>query len=73
MQEIKIEKGVPLPVNKTVNTTRGLTEKLKEMEVGDSLLWPSYSNSGMSSTAAFLGIKIVTRREGDGRRIWRIA
>jgi hypothetical protein len=67
---LKIEKGVPLP---TVNT--GLTATIRILEIGDSFLIPlsATARSNVAVTAKRIGVKVVTRKDGDNIRVWRTA
>lgn len=73
-EEIKIEKGVPIP--ESPNTPRkalGLTETLKKMEVGDSILLSRTRASACRSVADRIGIVITSRQvDKETSRIWRI-
>lgn len=68
----EIQKGIP------VTETRGTPRRYPwgEMEVGDSFFVPGMttSNFGGRRTDAERrhGIKIATRKEGDGVRVWRV-
>lgn len=70
--EYKIEKGVPMPKLRNKYPFR-------QMEVGDSVYIPnSHAAASKSSYAAYdfqkrTGRKFISRKEGDGIRIWRIA
>lgn len=68
--ELKIEKGIPIPPRRK----SGMTEVLRALEVGDSvLLMTTYSSVGGIVYLARAGTekKFVTRTEGDGIRVWR--
>lgn len=66
MNELVIEKGIPLP-------KKGSASPMRRMEIGDSFV----TNKGPGSfaiTAKRLGIKIASRKQPDGHfRIWRVA
>lgn len=75
-----IEKSVPIPVPGTVKT--GVTNALKQMNVGDSVLIPmgvtnrnrlSSRFSEFAKTKAGAGKRFTQRKTPDGYRIWRIA
>lgn len=67
--EIKIEKGIPIP---GMGAT-GLTALLRRLEVVDSALVDNRATS-IIITAAKIGIKVVTRKAENGqRRVWRTA
>jgi hypothetical protein len=60
-----------IPVPGTDN--KGLTEALKNMPLGASMfLAGDKARSTAHAIAKRFDIKIVTRREADGSRIWRI-
>lgn len=67
MNEIKIERNIPVPsTHKT-----GFTDILKKCKIGDSFLWPQW-NSGLYATAGHGGMKIIIRKQPDGTyRVWR--
>lgn len=61
----QIEKGVPL-------ANRRMYPWLKELEVGDSFLWPSKNLACLRSAAYFEGVNIAARKQDDGlHRVWR--
>lgn len=70
MSDMKIEKGVPMPKNK-----RATKYPFAEMEVGDSF-YVEPDNGSIHAAASWYGKrnnkKFATRKEGEGRRIWRI-
>jgi len=64
-----IQKDVPVPVS--------MTNLLSKLDVGDSVLIPGAkqgdaSINGSRNTARRLGIKIKSKRESGGIRIWRM-
>lgn len=71
MNEIKIEKGVPVP-----SPPMRAKYPFKDMEVGDSFFVSSeYIDKVRSSAASYArahGMKFTTRQEGDGLRVWRV-
>lgn len=71
MDEIKIEKGVPMPVR------HKYAFAFEKMEVGDSFFAPTHNRSAISSVLIRAthkwGYKFATRKEGEGIRVWRIA
>lgn len=68
MNELVIEKGIPLP-----KRAGALTSGLRKLQIGDSFLTDRQAPS-FSVTAKRIGIKIASRRQPDGRlRIWRVA
>ena len=68
---MKIEKGIPIQGFK-----RSLVSNtLKEMEVGDSVLIPKediVTRQRFHQVAARINIKVSTRTVKEGVRIWRI-
>jgi len=70
--ELKIEKGVPIPIGKTHIT--GMISTMRKMEVGDSVSIPAKKRASWSSCAKSANIKIVTRKISDTEtRVWRVA
>lgn len=71
MDEIKIEKGVPLPVQCVSGTP--IADTMRKMEVGDSIVLPVAKRGGVASLASRLRIKIAVRKiDNDSIRVWRI-
>lgn len=71
MSDLKIEKGIPLPAR---TRQGGMSQVMREMVVGDSVLWPLAKRTSLNPLAARLAIKIATRKEGvDHVRVWRTA
>lgn len=71
-QEIKIEKGVPIPgPNSNPNSLPGL---MKQMQIGDSFL-STFKQTGFSQASKKVGIKVISRKTGNPGefRIWRTA
>ena len=69
MAAFVIESGIPVPAGKT----NGLTATFRAMKVGDSIFVPAtIARSGFASTAKAANIKVISRRERDGSRVWRI-
>ena len=73
---IEVEKGVPMP--SVCLNSRGRPRKypLDTMDVGDSFFCSEEKNavaSAISVGGKRLGRKFMQRKEGDGRRVWRIA
>ena len=63
---IQIDKGIPIP--------NRFKYPFKDMEIGDSFyLTKEEKTYNIHKLAKKAGIKVLTRRENDGRRIWRIA
>lgn len=64
-----IEKGVPVPTSRHT----GIAKALREMEVGDSRLFAEEAQSNISArTCHMKPRKYVSRKEGDGTRVWRV-
>lgn len=68
-----VDKSVPLP------DKSGPSRKypFHKMEVGDSFAYPAAERNSVSGAAwhaaKVLGRKFVTRKHGDGYRVWRVA
>ncbi len=70
MVDFKIEKGVPIPDVRC----SGLSEFLRKLEIGDSVLFPRSFQSKVAVTGKNIGIKVATRKEDkDTVRVWRVA
>lgn len=71
MDEIKIEKGIPIPP--ITRAKWGFAEKLRGMKKGESVLLKGkqISNRTRYGQMAFGKGNYATRKEGDGYRIWR--
>ena len=72
MDEIKIEKDVPMPEFRA----SGVTAALRRMDVGDSIFLRGKKSSNVTSLAAILTKKterkFATRTVEGGIRVWRI-
>lgn len=73
MEELRIEKGVPIKAFYEA----GNTELLKKMEVGDSVFISNNSTTQQTrnrfySIAKRIGIKVIIRKVEGGARMWRI-
>ena len=70
--EFKIERGIPVPTS-----TRRAKYPWRAMSVGDSFFVVGKLRSSMSAVVANTGRRtgwrFVTRAEGDGVRVWRVA
>ena len=63
---MEIEKGVPIPGKRS-------KYPFAQMEVGDSFIESVAKQVGIHSCARCFGIKISTRKMGDGTiRVWRV-
>jgi hypothetical protein len=70
---IRIEKQVPLPEKKG-GPYGQLAAALRQMEIGDSFECTESQRSAASQTAHRHGIKVITRKSGQGLcRVWRVA
>ena len=67
-----IRKGVPIPLLSKPKT--GLTETLRRMEYGDSIVVPNSKRGSVYSCAAQAGIQIQTQSNLDGSTttVWRV-
>jgi hypothetical protein len=67
-----IRKGVPIPFLSKPKS--GLTETLRRMEYGDSIVVPNSKRGSVYSCAAQAGIKIQTQSNLDGSTttVWRV-
>jgi hypothetical protein len=67
-----IQKGVPIPFSNKPKT--GLTETLRRMEYGDSIVVPNSKRGSVYSCAAQAGIKVQTQSNPDGltTTVWRV-
>ena len=67
--KMQIDKGIPLPIN----DLNGPTAVLRQMDIGDSVLVEKISTREALRIAARINsIKIMTRKEGGGYRVWRV-
>ena len=79
--EIKIEKGIPVPPAKTVGNRFGCwVEVIRRMEIGDSILVPATAMTAIYPSCKRNGWKIRTRTQpfqtGDKiatLRLWLVA
>lgn len=67
--EIKIEKGIPVP--RAVKSGPVL-EALRKMQVGDSILISAGERNNTHNRSKIANIKITTRQEGEKLRVWRV-
>lgn len=75
---MKIDRHIPPPTNLRADIPPG-SHPFRRMDVGDSVLFPHEPKGYQSAPAAYArkfgqrsGKKFVTRKEGDGVRVWRI-
>lgn len=81
MTNLVIEKGIPIPPplsgRKQPSRYRPELVIVKRMDVADSVLVPDSQQSDVITRLAYYrkeyGFRFVTRKEGDGTRIWRTA
>ncbi len=71
ISEPVIERNIPLPVTRERHV--GQTAALRKLGVGDSVLLSPRSRAGLSTNAKRVGIKVCSRIEDNGLRIWRTA
>ena len=72
---MKIEKGIPIPA-KNSRGYGGLSETLRLMDVGDSVLVPNsikYPGRLAITVGQTTNRKFATRSTPEGRRVWRTA
>lgn len=71
--ELKIETGILIPKPKRGHgAASDVTETLRKMNVGDSVLLPTPQKVAMKSARYALGsCNYTTRQEGTGTRVWR--
>lgn len=73
----EIEKGIPMPTSRGADSFHtGLTERLRSMEVGDSMVFPAYRADKdkyvMYQLHYRTNLRFMVRRQPDGSvRIWR--
>lgn len=68
----EIEKNVPMPTPR--GYAKGLTDAIRRMEVGDSLVIERWMRASVYVIAKRLGDRKITVRGVDGGcRVWRIA
>jgi len=78
MNEIKIEKGIPLPPTKRPGNpwARGAkwAQLLRHMEIGDSALVPKQALSSIYPACRRNGWKVRIQKQADGEtvRLWRV-
>ncbi len=65
--KIEIEKGIPIPPPRRHRKSQYPWDS---MEAGDSFF--TTKPTGKNLAAQRLGRRFTVRREGDGRRVWRI-
>lgn len=67
----KIEKGIPIPLKKNVQDS--LSQVLRNMEPGDSLLIEKKQSPSFRAKASYLKIKITTREVSETHlRLWKL-
>jgi len=76
MTTIKIEKDVPIHGGGNAGNRNPEKYPFREMEVGDSFFIAENPKAVQSSAYVAgkrLGRRFITRREGDGVRVWRVS
>lgn len=69
MNNLKIEKGIPIPERKP----SGFSATFRKMEIGDSVFIPGKTTSDVSSLTTYCRpMKYMGRAEEGGVRVWRI-
>ncbi len=74
--EIKIEKGVPLPPKKPTGNRRGRwVDVVRNMEIGDSVLLPGHAMTSIYAACKRNGWKVLVQVQPDNPnlRLWRVA
>ncbi len=67
MSDYTIEKNVPMPGRK-----RGLTNALRQMDVGDSTMIDETQRRSVYACASAAGVKVTTQKQPTGDwRVWR--
>ena len=69
MKTAAIQKNVPIPPPRQT----GITALLKQLKVGESVIVDTPNRGSLHGNAKNIGIKIVTRKEGSGFRVWRVS
>lgn len=68
----KVQKGVPLPLDVRSKSKYPFLA----MDVGDSFLAPKKKISTVSAAATYIAkktkMKFITRKDGNGTRVWRV-
>lgn len=73
MSKLKIEKNVPIP-SRNANQAAPKCTILRAMEKGDSVYISEGKKGARQSwraAAYYCGFRVITRKEGDGFRLWR--
>lgn len=71
MDPLKIEKGIPIPQRGL--KAEGLTQKLMEMEIGDSIkLDTAVMASNAQTRGPRLGLRFTYRKVDGGWRVWLV-
>ena len=74
MQELKIEKGIPLPLDSRRKS--GFAATFSKMEIGDSVFIEGRTHAGISGSLTYQRLhgRIMRARVVEGGvRVWRIA
>jgi len=71
MQQIQIDKDIPIPKGKGFNL--GIMDALRRCEIGDSFQVAPTSRTGDYLMAARINIKVVVRKVDEHQyRVWRV-
>ncbi len=68
---MKIDKGVPIPPKRT-GRFKGLTETVRRLQLGDSVLLKGAHIGNITSMIARVDGKFTCRTQPGGVRIWRV-
>lgn len=69
--DIKIEKGIPLPEPRTIRGS--ISSVIKKMEVGDSILVTERQRQAAFASAHDVKVKLTSQHVGNGKvRVWRL-
>lgn len=79
MDEVKVEKGIPIPPDGRTGTKKYLNDAIRKMQVGDSIKFDTREKMNMATArvrSAEPNIKVTTRKFSIGDevffRMWRI-
>lgn len=76
MNEIKIEKGIPLPGSRGGTNGRSKYDIIRDMKIGDSFILTVKKSSAYSMSyrlARDYKVKLTIRADNGTFRVWRIA
>ena len=69
----KIDKNIPIPSRTRSLAQIGKADTLRKMKEGDSIFVEPdspHSRQSWRTVASYIGFKIITRKEGEGFRLW---